>query len=267
MSFVWRVLKEQYSNFHLIVRLSSYDIKSTYQMHYLGVLWQFLLPAIQIFLYWFVFGLGIRGGQPVDGVPFFIWLIVGLIPWFFISPSIIQGSNSIYSRVNLVSKMKFPVSLLPSITIMSNAFQFLMMIAVLVLILFIYHINLGIYFIQLPYYMLCLFTFLFAITLLCSTISTIVRDFQLVLQALMRMLLYLSPVLWDTSQLNYVLQFILKLNPLYYIIEGFRDTFLGYGWFYEDWAYTLYFWAFTLFILLIGSAAHIKFRNKFVDYL
>ena len=123
MNSVGRILKEQSSNFHLILRLSLYDAKSKYQMHYLGAVWQFLGPAIQILLYWLVFGLGIRGGAPVHGIPFFVWLIAGLIPWFFISPSIIQGSNSVYARVSLVSKMKFPVSVLPTVTIVSNSFQ------------------------------------------------------------------------------------------------------------------------------------------------
>ncbi|WP_248291892.1 ABC transporter permease, partial [Priestia megaterium] len=209
-------MQEQSSNLHLIFRLALYDIKSKYQMHYLGAVWQFLNPAIQVLLYWLVFGLGIRGGQPIDDVPFFAWLIVGLIPWFFISPVIIQGANSVYTKVNLVSKMKFPVSVLPTITIISNGLQFIVMLLVLGVIFLVYGINPGIYIVQLPYYIFSLLVFLFAFTLLFSTISTIIRDFQLVLQSVMRMMLYLLPVLWDTSKLPHLFQTILKLNPLYY---------------------------------------------------
>lgn len=61
MNFIGRILQEQSSNLHLIFRLALYDIKSKYQMHYLGAVWQFLNPAIQVLLYWLVFGLGIRG--------------------------------------------------------------------------------------------------------------------------------------------------------------------------------------------------------------
>ncbi|NMM61037.1 ABC transporter permease, partial [Bacillus megaterium] len=216
MNFIGRILQEQSSNLHLIFRLALYDIKSKYQMHYLGAVWQFLNPAIQVLLYWLVFGLGIRGGQPIDDVPFFAWLIVGLIPWFFISPVIIQGANSVYTKVNLVSKMKFPVSVLPTITIISNGLQFIVMLLVLGVIFLVYGINPGIYIVQLPYYIFSLLVFLFAFTLLFSTISTIIRDFQLVLQSVMRMMLYLLPVLWDTSKLPHLFQTILKLNPLYY---------------------------------------------------
>ncbi|MEH7328562.1 ABC transporter permease, partial [Priestia megaterium] len=186
-------MKEQSSNFHLILRLARYDMKGKYQLHYLGAVWQFLTPVIQVLLYWLVFGIGIRGGAPVHGVPFFAWLMVGLIPWFFISPSILQGSNSVYARVSLVSKMKFPVSILPTVTIISNSFQLIVMLVVLAFIFIVYGINPGLHILQLPYYLVSLFVFLFAVTLLGSTISTIVRDFQQALQAIMRMMVYLLP--------------------------------------------------------------------------
>lgn len=262
-----QVIKEQISNIHIILRMAAYEVKSNNQMNYLGAFWQFLNPALQVLIYWFVFGVGIRKGLPVDGVPFFVWFIIGLIPWFFISPSIVQGSNSVYSRINLVSKMKFPVSVLPTITLVSNAFNFFIMLFFVAAIMFIYKINPGIYLIQLIYYLICLFLFLFALTLLSSTISIIIRDFQQIIQSAMRMMFFVLPVLWDTSKLSPMVNTVLKINPLYYIIEGFRDTFLARKWFFEDISYTIYFWCVTLLLLVIGATIHVKFRDKFVDYL
>lgn len=62
MNAVVKILKEQVTSFPLIMRLAAYETKSKYQMNYLGVLWQFLNPLIQMLAYWFVFGLGIRKG-------------------------------------------------------------------------------------------------------------------------------------------------------------------------------------------------------------
>ena len=267
MKAVIEILKEQIKYVNLIFRLASYDIKSKYHEHYLGIAWQFLNPAVRVFVYWFVFGLGIRGGKPVGDTPFFIWLLVGLIPWFFISPSIVQGSNSVYQKVSLVSKMKFPVSILPSITIVGQLFNFLVMLVLLGLIVTFYGVNPGIYLLQLPYYILCVILFLFSLTLLFSTIATIFRDFQVMLQSLIRMLMYVLPIIWDTSKLPVLYQNLLKLNPIYYLITGFRDTFFGHKWFFEDWVYMSYFWITTLLILYIGSQVHIKFRKQFVDYI
>lgn len=267
MITVYSILKEQITHFILIFRLAIYEVKSKYQMHYLGILWQLINPLIQVGVYWFVFGVGLRQGTPVRDIPFIVYLLLGLIPWFFISSSITQGSNSIYSKVNLVSKMKFPVSILPSISIVSNAFNFVVMLVILQIILSLYGINSGIYLYQLPYYLICMFVFIFAFTLFSSTVSALIRDYQLIIQALMRMLFFLTPIFWSLDSFPKEYHRIIELNPFTYIISGFRDTFLGTEWFYEDWVYMFYFWSLTLVILFVGSILHNNFKNKFVDYL
>lgn len=270
---VIKVVREQLEYRDLIIRMAIFETKGMYQLHYLGSIWQFLNPVIQISIYWFVFGLGIRGGQPVSTsvgeIPFFLWMLMGLIPWFFISPSLIQGSNSVYQKINLVSKMNFPVSILPTIRIVSNSVQFFVLIVLLIIVLLIYGFTPTLYIIQLLYYIFCAFAFLFAFTILSSTISTLVRDYQTLLQAMTRMLLYLSPILWDPNGAHVPdwVGKILQLNPIYYIIEGFRDSFLARQWFFEDSIYLLYFWALTITMLVVGTEVHLKFRKSFIDYL
>ncbi|MGG4167067.1 ABC transporter permease [Rossellomorea vietnamensis] len=267
MKSVLLILKEQITNQHLMFRLATYEIKGKYLMHYLGVLWQILNPAIQIAVYWLVFGLGIRGGAEVNGFPFFTFLLTGIIPWFFINHSLNQGSNSVYKQVKLVSKMKFPLSILPSVVIISNFLNFIMMIVIMLWILNINGIQPSIYLIQLPYYIFCTVVFLYSITLLFSTFSTIIRDFQSLLQSLMRMLFYLTPILWDIKMLPEIFEKILRLNPIYYLISGYRDTFLYHNWFFEDINYMFYFWVLTFILFFMGSKLHMKFRAKFIDYL
>lgn len=268
-----QVLSEQIKNRELIFRMAVFDIKSTYQTHYLGVVWQFLNPAIQISIYWFVFGIGLRGGQPVSTaigeIPFFLWMLMGLIPWFFINPSIVQGSNSVHQRVNLVSKMNFPVSVLPTIKIVGSSFHFLILMGLLFVILLIYGFKPTIYLLQLPYYLLSLYMFLYAFAIFSSTIATLVRDYQMLLQSMMRMLLYLSPILWDPygERVPEWVANVLQLNPIFYIIKGFRDSFLSQEWFFEDPIYMGYFWILTFALLLFGSRIHLRFRKNFVDYL
>ncbi|WHY91258.1 ABC transporter permease [Neobacillus cucumis] len=267
MNFIFQVIKEQLLNLNLIFRLAVYDVKSMYKMHYLGALWQVLTPFIQIGMYWLVFGLGIRGGAPVGHTPFFLWLLTGLIPWIFISKTINKGSNSVYSNINLVSKMKFPVSVLPSINIVGNSFSFIVMLLVAIVMLFFYKDFSGIYLLQLPYYLLCLYFLLFGLTLLLSTLTTIIRDIQNMVQTIVRLMMYILPIVWNVEKLPRVVINIIELNPFYYIIIGFRDSLLGGKWFFNDLPYTLYFWFITLLILLIGSSIHLKFRHKFVDYI
>ncbi|MDR4935301.1 ABC transporter permease [Rossellomorea marisflavi] len=267
MKSVIKIISELIRNANLMIRLAFYDIKSQYTMHHLGILWQFLNPAIQITVFWLIFGIGFRSGQPVNGFNFFPWFIVGIIPWFFINPSIIQGSNSVFKEIKLVSKMKFPISILPAKSIVGNAFNFLILLIIMVVILYTNGIRPSIYLLQLPYYVFAMLLFIYATTLLFSTFSTMVRDFQQLLSSSMRMLFYLTPILWDASQMPGKLNNLLQLNPFYYIISGFRDTFLYKEWFFDDVITTLYFWFVTLILLYVGSKIHLKFRGKFVDYL
>lgn len=258
------ILKEQIQSRELIFQMAKFEEKSKYEGHYLGSLWQYINPAIQVGVYFVVFGLGLRGGAPIEGVPFFLWLLMGLIPWFFIAPSIVQGANSVHSRLNVVSKMNFPISILPTIKLVTASYQFI----VLLLILFVLTLFYGIYptlqTLQIFYYMFSLYFFLFALATLTSTISTIIRDFQMFLQSMIRVLMYISPIMWSPSG---QLEQVFKLNPLYYILEGFRDAFLSRGWFFEDPVYMLYFWTLSLTLLYFGANAHVKFKADFVDFI
>ncbi|KXZ20555.1 Teichoic acid translocation permease TagG [Bacillus nakamurai] len=275
MNAVVKILKEQVTSFPLILRLAAYETKSKYQMNYLGVLWQFLNPLIQMLAYWFVFGLGIRKGGPMatgaGEVPFILWMLAGLIPWFFISPTILDGSNSVFKRIKMVAKMNFPISSLPSVAIASNLFSYAIMMVIYIIALLASGIYPSLHWLQYIYYFVCLMAFLFSFSLFNSTISVLIRDYQFLLQAVTRLLFFLLPIFWDIhSKLGAnhpELVPVLKLNPLFYIIDGFRNSFLDGQWFFQDVKYTLYFWLFTLFLLTVGSILHMKFRDKFIDFL
>ncbi|MDR6998825.1 ABC transporter permease [Neobacillus niacini] len=270
------IIKEQISSFYLIMRLSAFELKSANTNHYLGRVWEVLNPTIQLAIYWFIFGMGIRGGQEIKmdngmHVPFFIWMVTGMVAWFFISPAISNSSRSIYSRIQLISKMSFPMSAIPSYVIMANFYSHIMLLSVVTVFLQFTKYKLTVYFIQLPYFMLATLVFLLALALVTSTLSTIVRDVQQIVNSILKMLLYITPLLWHRDNLmikGIDFSILLKMNPLYYIVEGYRASLLGSGWYaYEYPQYTLYFWGTVLVLLLIGSVLHLKFRNRFVDYL
>ncbi|TDK62194.1 teichoic acid ABC transporter permease [Bacillus salipaludis] len=270
------VIKEQISSLYLILRLSAFEMKSANTNNYLGRFWEVLNPSIQLAIYWFVFGLGVRKGKYVDmghgiDVPFFIWMLTGMIVWFFVNPAISASSRSIYTRIQLISKMSFPMSAIPSFVIMAGFYTHLMLVAVVTIFLQFTPYKISVYFVQLPYFMLATLILLLALGLITSTLSTIVRDVQQIVQSILKMILYITPLLvhFDRLEIKGVdYAFLLKLNPLYYIVEGYRASLLGTGWYgIENPQYTLYFWILVLVLFLFGSVLHIKFRNRFVDFL
>nr|WP_144920654.1 ABC transporter permease [Paenibacillus bovis] len=267
-----KVISEQIKHFYLIRRLSLYELKGKNKSNYLGMSWEVINPLIQILIYWFVFG-SIRQRTNVelsDGseVLFIYWLIAGFILWNFFYQSTIQGSKSIYSRLLMLSKMNFPMSVIPNIVIFSQLYIHLVMLGIMILIFIIAGIYPTVYFLQLFYFVFASLCLIFAISLITSTLSTIIRDVHMFLNATLRMLLYLSPILWQITILNDPLPTILKLNPLYYLIEGYRAALFGTEWYFiTNWEYTLYFWGCVVLLFLFGSLIHIKFRRHFIDYL
>ncbi|WP_079506644.1 ABC transporter permease [Mesobacillus jeotgali] len=265
MKSLFTVLKEQISSIYLIGRLSLFELKSSNNNNYLGMLWELINPTIQLAIYWFVFGFGIRGGEDVNGIPFVYWLLSGMSVWFFVNQSLLEGSKSIYTRINFISKMSFPMSVIPTYVIVSKFYSHLMLVGLITIVLQFTGFIISPYFIQLPYFMFGTLMLLVAISLITSTLSTIVRDVQMIVTSIVRMLLYLTPLLWVPTGF---IKKLMMVNPFYFLVEGYRASLLGTSWYmFENLELTLYFWGLILLLLIIGSVLHVKFRNHFVDYM
>jgi teichoic acid transport system permease protein len=268
MKSLLQIVKENVTNLHLIFRLSIFELKSTNNNNYLGMLWELINPMILISIYWFVFGYGIRGGKDVDGIEYLPWMLSGISVWFFISNSLTQGSKSVYSRINIISKMNFPMSVIPTYVIASRLYHHILLVGVIMLILLTFGFTPSVYSLQLPYFMIANLILLVTISLITSTLATIVRDVQMVVQAVVRVLLYLTPILWTVEKLPESVQTLMKINPFYYIVEGYRSSLLGTGWYFlTNIQYTLFFWGMVFLLLVLGSILHLKFKDRFVDYL
>lgn len=277
MRSVTTVIKEQINSFYLARRLSVYELKSANRNNYLGILWEIINPMIQISIYWFVFGYGIlkssgaRQGVELYGHPidYFPWMLSGIVVWFFVNQSITQGSKSIYSRIRMISKMSFPMSVIPTYVIFAKLYQHLMLLAVVLVIFQFLGYPINIHYLQLPYFIIATVIFLITLSLITSTLTTIVRDIQMLITSVVRILIYLSPILWPPYNIdNKIVITIMKLNPIYYLVEGYRASILGLTWYpIEHWEYSLYFWGIILVLLFFGSILHVKFRDRFVDFL
>ncbi|SEU09346.1 teichoic acid transport system permease protein [Salinibacillus kushneri] len=269
-----KIIREQINHFYLVRRLSLYELKSKNKNNYLGMTWEILNPTIQILIYWFVFGT-LLGREPIEvdgkGIPFVYWLMAGFFMWIFFYQSTIQGSKSIFLRLKMLSKMNFPISIIPTYVIFSQFYIHLLLLFITISIYQFAGYFISIYSIQLIYFMFAAFCLFISIALITSTLSTIVRDVHMLLNSILRMMLYLSGVLWPISMLKdypSIVMTLMKMNPLFYIIEGYRAAFFTNDWYFiENWQYTLYFWGLVLLLFLFGSMLHIKFRRHFIDFL
>lgn len=261
------VLTELFQNRFRVYSIAKYDIKAELSETNLGLFWKFFHPTIRVLTYWFAFGY-IYNRKNVGDIPFLAWMFAGMICWFFISPCISEGCSSIHRKSDLVTKMKFPVSILPMTFILENLFDHACLFIVNLVVQLAYGIRPSIYWFEIIYYLLCSVVFLYSLALVTSVLNSFARDTRKFIASIMRLLFYLSPVFWSIDRLEgTVLKEIIIRNPLYYMIQGYRDAFfyhrgiLAYG------ASMRWFWGITIVLFCIGSTMMYKGRTHFVDTL
>lgn len=268
MKILWDILKEQYTNIHMIWKLAIYNMKSEYSNHYLGMFWNILQPLIQVLIYYIVFGMGLRGNDGSAGVEYLIHLITGLFPWLFISQSINAGSSAIQAQLGLVTKMKFPSSVLLSISISNTFINLLFTTAIIFIISLVNGYVSFFHYFEFLYFVIASFAIIFAINLLMSTLVILIRDTRLVLQNIIRMCFFLTPIFWDINHVSPVLKNIASLNPFSYLVGIYRNAFInGDGIIYGTISDHIYFWSLTFLIMFVGAQIHYRFKNRLVDYL
>lgn len=269
MKNIFALFKEQWNNRILIWKLSLYNLKTTYARHYLGVFWVILMPVLQAAVFWFVFGVGIRRPRgEVGDLPFIVHLLSGIFPWGFITACVTGGAMAILSKVGLVTKMKFPSSILISITIVGNTISLLFTTAVIVVISLINDYSNPIYYLGFFYFVLTTVAFTFGLSLILSAVVIIVRDMKNVIQNFMRLFFFMTPIVWTLETATPIMEIISEYNPFTYLIMTYR-TSLVYeeGFIYGTWSNHLFFWSLTILIFYVGVQVHYRFRDKFVDYM
>ena len=122
MNTIFSLPMDIYKNRRLVAKLAKNDFKTRYAGSYLGIVWAFIQPVITILVYWFVFSVGFRSGTGDLGVPFVLYLVAGIVPWFFFQDALMGGTNSLLEYNYLVKKVVFNISVLPVVKIISAMF-------------------------------------------------------------------------------------------------------------------------------------------------
>lgn len=257
---------EIYKGRKLIFSLAKNDFKTKYASSYLGIVWGFIQPLLTIATYWFVFQVGLRSGSVAD-VPFILWFIIAIIPWFFFSEGL-SGATNVYAEYSyLVKKVVFKIELLPIIKIASALFVHLFFIVFIFLIYSVYGYYPDIFNIQLLYYLLCTIVLTLSISVITSSIVLFFKDLNQIIMIALQIGFWFTPIGWSYTMISDSWSLIFKLNPMFYIVEGYRDTFIGKVPFWDHPYYTFYFWMFCLAAFVIGVNSFKKLKPHFADVI
>lgn len=260
------VLRECWWNKDQILRIAQIQLKIQYSSTKLKLLWTFLNPTIQVLTYWLVFQVGLQVRSAVEGVPYIAWMYTGLVPWLFISATLVSGAGSIVAMRNIVMNMKYPLSTIPVASVCTELCSHLLNLVVLILVQLICGVRYDLHFFGLFYFVFCAWSFLVGYSLLFSALHVIARDTQRLIQALIRLLFFFTPIAWAPQE-HTIMDVIIRLNPFAYIIEGYRGAMLLGGDYHIVTLQHIYFWLVTSAMFLGGCVVHMTLRPKFADYL
>ena len=251
----------------LVATLAHNDFKTKYAGSYLGIVWAFVQPVVTILVYWFVFST-VRSGAD-RAVPFVLWLIAGLVPWFFFQDGLNSGTNSLIEYSYLVKKVVFKIEILPVVKLCSALYVHLFFMAVVVVLYTVMGYFPGITVIQLLYYSAAMFIMVLGIVYLTSSVVIFFRDLTQIIAICLQVGVWLTPIMWnfDDLHLNKYLQMVFEINPMYYIVTGYRDSLIDGIWFWQRPGLTAYFWIFTIVVFWFGRRTFEKLKVHFADVL
>lgn len=255
-----------YKKRSLIAELTKRDIQQQYTGSYLGFIWVFLQPLLFIGVLYMVFTLGFRGGGHTNShVPFILYLISGMIAWFFFAQNLSAGCDTIKQFSFLLKRVNIRLSILPIVKLASAMVPHLFFMFLAIALAWYNHFAPSLYTLQLFYYLFASSAFLLGVSWLTSSTNLFVPDVKKTVGIIVQFGFWLTPIFWDLSKIPEQYRWILKLNPAYYIVSGYRDAIIYHRWFWERPYETLYYWTLTLLILYSGITVFKKLRPHFAE--
>ena len=196
------------------------EIRGKYKGSFLGVLWSFVNPLLLTLVYAIVFPFILRDGA-VDH--YVTYLVIGILPWNFFTTVIAQGTTSILLNAGIIKKVYFPREILPVSVATSGLVNFMISFPIIIIFLLCSGIGLSWYILFTPFIAFIEYLLLLSIIFITSSIEIYVRDAEYIINFLVNMLFYATPILYRTDLIPDKYAWIFKLNPMAIIITSYRD--------------------------------------------
>ena len=199
------------------------EIRGKYKGSFLGVLWSFVNPLLMTLVYAIIFPLLMRGSSYDH---YTVFLIVGILPWTWFTVSLGQGASIILVNAGIVKKVYFPREILPISVVTSAMINFIISCLVIVLFLIFSGIGFSWYILFLPLIVIVQFLFTLGIVFIVSALDVYIRDLEYIVNFIIQMLFYATPILYSPSMFdNTKFEILMNINPMAVIISSYKDIF------------------------------------------
>lgn len=270
MTYLISLLRQMWKKKRLIWDLSKADFKKRFVGSYFGVVWMFIQPMVTVLIYFFIFQVGFNSRPPIPDVPYVLWLIPGIVPWFYLSEALNNITGCLQEYSYLVKKVVFEIETLPVIKLVSCLFVHGFFIIIMIILFFCFGRVPMVTWIQIFYYTFAASMLVLGLGFFTCAVNVFFKDMTQIVGICLQFGMWMAPIMYHESLFSERAPWIvtvLKFNPVYYIVTGYRDSMLTGTWFFESPTLTLYFWVVTLALLITGLRAFKKLRPHFSDVL
>ncbi|MCD8369032.1 MAG: ABC transporter permease [Clostridiales bacterium] len=270
MLYLISLFREIMGKRRLIWDLAKADFRKRFVGSYFGIVWMIVQSMVTVLIYFFVFQLGFKSTPPVPGFPYVLWLVPGIVPWFYFSESLNCVTGCLQEYNYLVKKVVFQVEILPIIKLISCLFVHAFFVLIMLVLFLCFGKIPMVTWIQILYYSFAASMLSLGLGYLTSAVNVFFKDMAQIVSILLQFGMWLTPIMYDESMFadRYPLVVsLLKLNPFYYVSAGYRDSMLTGNWFWERPRLGLYFWVVTILVGLLGLKIFKRLRPHFSDVL
>jgi lipopolysaccharide transport system permease protein len=251
---------------HMIFSMAKREVATQYVGSLLGFIWTFIHPIVLIFVFWVVFSVGFRV-QPTNNVPFVVWLTAGMAAWFVFADIVNGASHVIVANAHLIKKTLFPSQILPVVKIASCFITHSVFLLVLIGLIIFQKMSFSFYFLQFLYYLMCMSVLALGLGWAVSALNVFLRDVGQIVAVILQVGFWATPIFWDIHMMPPKIQILFKLNPMFYIVQGYRESFIYFQPFWIHPRQTVYFWGVTVIIIGVGALIFQRLKPQFADVL
>lgn len=264
-------LRDVWHNRFVIYQLTKRDYKNRYIGSTLGFIWSIIQPLVMLLVLWVVFEKGFNSG-PIIGsngqvIPFIAWFTLGLIAWNFYAETTTAITGVFQEYSYLIKKVNFKLATLPIVKIISSLITHGIFLIIALLIMAFSGISFSWYWFQVFYYLIALMVLLLGLGWMLSSIQVFLRDVTQIVAVVLNIGFWMTPVVWNLNIVPPEYQNYFKLNPMFYIVEGYRNSFLFHQPFWHRPQQMIAFWGFTFLVLILGVILFRRLRPHFPDVL
>jgi len=267
LSRLYSFIVNLYENRYMIRTLAVKDIRRQYTGSFLGVFWAVIQPVAMALTYYlifsFAFGAKVQGDYGSGS--FAVWLLCGLIPWFYFNSIVLSSANMIIENQGLVTKTLFPSEVFPVISLISNSLSHLVGILIIFVVVAVTGGTIGPYALFVPVYFLLMCVMILGFSWLLSSLNVFVRDARQVVTIAMTLWFFYTPIFWPISIIPEKYRIVIYANPFYHVAEGYRVCLMA-GRMPSIWG-LLYLAGFSFLVFGMGGVVFKRLKPAFADVL